>query len=77
MYGGRRIQLDEFLTWALGGGKLLDSRPGRFTSGERAPGSGWTGGWVGPRAALYTVAKVKIIPFLSLPGILVLMLITL
>jgi hypothetical protein len=26
------------------------SRPGRFTPRERAPGSHWIGGWVGPKS---------------------------
>jgi len=31
---------------------LSDSRPDRFTDGERAPGTHWMGGWLGPRARL-------------------------
>jgi hypothetical protein len=27
-------------------------RPGRFIPWERAPGTHWIGGWVGPRAGL-------------------------
>jgi hypothetical protein len=38
------------LTSALYGGEWLASRPGRFTPRERAPGTHWIGGWVGPRA---------------------------
>jgi len=49
--------------FALDGGEWLASRPGRFT-----PGINWIGGWVGPSAGLYTVAKTKKIPSLSLPG---------
>jgi hypothetical protein len=40
------------LTSALDGGKWSASRPGRFTSRERVPGTHWIGGWVGPRAVL-------------------------
>jgi hypothetical protein len=31
-----------------------------FNPTERAPGTHWIGGWVGPRAGLDTVAKQKI-----------------
>jgi hypothetical protein len=31
--------------------ELSASRPGCITSGERAPGTHWIGGWVSPRAA--------------------------
>ena len=33
---------------------LIDqfSRPGRFTPGERAPGTHWIGVWTGPKAGL-------------------------
>jgi hypothetical protein len=41
-------------------GEWLASRPGRFTPRERALGTNWIGGWVGPRAALDTVVKRKI-----------------
>jgi hypothetical protein len=33
---------------------------GRFTPRERAPGTHWIGGWVGPRARLDAVVKRKI-----------------
>jgi hypothetical protein len=55
-----------FLTSALAGGEWLASRPGRFTPGERAPGTHWIGGRVRPRAGLDDVEKRK---FLTLPGI--------
>jgi hypothetical protein len=35
---------------------VVASRPGRFTPRERAPGTCWIGGWVGPRAGLDAVA---------------------
>jgi hypothetical protein len=44
------------------------SRPGRFTPGERAPGTHWIGGWVNPRASLDEV-EVEEIKFLTLPGL--------
>jgi hypothetical protein len=45
---------------SLDGGEWSASRPGRFTSRERAPGTHWIGGWVGPRAVLDAVVKRKI-----------------
>jgi hypothetical protein len=40
--------------------------PGRFTPGERAPGTHWIGGWVDLRAGLDDLEKRK---FLTLPGL--------
>jgi hypothetical protein len=40
------------LTSALDGGEWSASCPGSFTPRERAPGTHWIGGWVGPRAVL-------------------------
>jgi hypothetical protein len=48
------------LTSALDGGVWSASRPGRFTSREKAPDIHWIGGWVGPRAVLDAVVKRKI-----------------
>jgi hypothetical protein len=55
-----------FLNSALAGSEWSASTPGRFTPEERAPGTHWIGGWVGPRAGLDDVEKRK---FLSLPGL--------
>jgi hypothetical protein len=41
------------------------SLPGRFTPTEKASGTHWIGGWVGPRAGLDAVEK-SLLPF---PGI--------
>jgi hypothetical protein len=57
---GEEVQLHIFLTSVLDGGKWSVSRPGRFTSRERALGTQRTGGWIGPRAVLDSVAKRKI-----------------
>jgi hypothetical protein len=46
------------LTSALDGGEWSASRLGRFTPKERAPGTRWIGGWVGPRAILDAVMIV-------------------
>jgi hypothetical protein len=51
-----------FLTSALGGGEWSASRSCRFTPGERASGTHWLGGWVGPRAGLDNVEKRKFLP---------------
>jgi hypothetical protein len=40
------------LTSALVGDEWSASHPGRFTPEERAPGTHWIGGWVGPRTGL-------------------------
>jgi hypothetical protein len=59
MYWGMKIYLHAFLTSALDGDKWSASRPGRFTAGERTPGTHWIGGWVGPIAGLHVVFKRK------------------
>jgi hypothetical protein len=51
---------DIVLISALDGGEWSASRPGRFTPREWVPGTLWTGGWMGLRAGLDTVAKRKI-----------------
>jgi hypothetical protein len=53
--GGVDVYIRIFLASALVGGEWLASRPCRFTSGERAPDTHWTEGWVGPRAGLDNV----------------------
>jgi hypothetical protein len=49
-----------FLACALDWGEWSAWRTGRFTPGERAPGTHWIGGWVGSRAVLDAVEKRKI-----------------
>jgi hypothetical protein len=47
------VQFHAFLTSALDGGKLLASRPGRFSpQGDSHTGTHWMEGWVGPREGL-------------------------
>jgi hypothetical protein len=48
------------LTSALDGGEWSASHPSCFIPRERAPGTHWIGGWVGPRAILDMVVKRKI-----------------
>jgi hypothetical protein len=46
-YWGVEVQLYILLTSELDG-EWSASRPGRFNPRERAPGTHWTGDWVGP-----------------------------
>jgi hypothetical protein len=57
-YGGVNVQIHIFLTSALAGGEWSASRPGRFTPGQKAPGTHWIRGWVDPRASLDDVEKI-------------------
>jgi hypothetical protein len=61
-YGGVDVQIRVFLTSALVGGQLSASRLDLLTTRERALGTHWTGGWVGPRTGLDDVEKRKILP---------------
>jgi hypothetical protein len=65
-YGGVNEEIHIFLTSALAGVERSASRKGRYTPGERAPGTHWRGGWVDPRAGLDDVVKRK---FLTLQGL--------
>jgi hypothetical protein len=65
-YGGVAVWMHVFLILVLVGGEWSASRPGRYTPKERAPGTHWVGGWVGPRAGLDIVEKRK---FLTLQGL--------
>jgi hypothetical protein len=56
------------LTSALDGGEWSASRPGRFTPRERAPGTHWIGGWVGPRAVLDELIKHLVVIFHRVSG---------
>jgi hypothetical protein len=60
IWGSRGIA-PPFLPSALDGGEWSASRPCRFTPGERAPGTHWIGGWVGPGAGLDAEDKRKIV----------------
>jgi len=48
------------LASALDGGEWSASRPSHFTPRERAPGTHWFGGWVGPGAGLDMVLNREI-----------------
>jgi hypothetical protein len=58
--GGVYIEIHLFFTTELRvvGGKWSASRSCRFTSGERAPGTHWIGGWVDPRAGTDDMKKL-------------------
>jgi hypothetical protein len=56
-YEGVDVQIHVFLTSALVGGEWSASRPCRFTPGERALGTNYKGGWVGPRTGLDDVER--------------------
>jgi hypothetical protein len=58
--------IHDFLTSALVGGEWSASPLGRFTTGEKAPGTNWRGGWVSPRDGLDYMEKWK---FLTTPGL--------
>jgi hypothetical protein len=60
------VEIHVFLTSVVVGGEWSASLPGRFTPGERVPGTHWIGGWVGPRAGLDDVEGRRIFP---LPGL--------
>jgi hypothetical protein len=65
-YGGVDAQIHVFLTSALVGGEWSTSRPSNFAPGKRAPGSNWTGAWVGLRTGLDDVEKRKFLPLSGL-----------
>jgi hypothetical protein len=54
-YWRSAVWLHAFLTSALDGGEWSASRQGHFTPREKAPGTPWTGGWVGLRAGMDVV----------------------
>jgi hypothetical protein len=58
--GESRYSSTHTLTSAPDGGEWSALRPGRFTPRGRGPGTHWIGGWVGPRAVLDAVVKMKI-----------------
>jgi hypothetical protein len=55
--GEWRYSSTHSLISALDGGEWSASRPNLFASRERAPGTHWIGGWVGPRADLDAVKR--------------------
>jgi hypothetical protein len=64
--GGVDVLIHIFLSSALVGGEWSALNPGRFTPGERAPGTYWIEHWVDPRDGLDDVEKRE---FLTSPGL--------
>jgi hypothetical protein len=60
VWGSGGIAPTHSLTLSLDGGEWSALRPGCFIPKEKAPGTHWIGGWVGPRAVLDAVVKRKI-----------------
>jgi hypothetical protein len=61
---GERIYRSTFvLSSAVAVGEWSASRPGLFTTGERAPGTHWIGGWVDPRTGPDDLEKRKFWPY--------------
>jgi hypothetical protein len=60
------VSIHVFLTSALVGSEWSASRLGRFTRGERAPGTHWIGDWVDPRAGVDDVEDRKFLTLLGL-----------
>jgi hypothetical protein len=51
-YWGVEVELHSFFNLAQNGSEWSASRSGRFNPREKAPGTHWIGGSVGPRAVL-------------------------
>jgi hypothetical protein len=56
----------QFLTSALVEGEWSASRSGHFTAEEKAPGTHWIGGWMGPRTGLDDEYRRQILPLLEI-----------
>jgi hypothetical protein len=65
-YEGGECIYPRFLDFGTSQSEWSDPRPGRFTPGERAPGTLSTGGWMGLRAGLEDEESSK---FLTLSGL--------
>jgi len=66
-YWEAKVWLHVSLTSALDGDEWSASRPGRITHRQRAPGTHWIGGWVGPRSGVDTVVIQTFWNFLLFP----------
>jgi len=61
MKGEWRYSSMHYLTLALDGGEWSPSHTSHFIPRERAPGTRWIRGWVGPRTSLDMMLKRKIL----------------
>jgi hypothetical protein len=57
------MRMRKWMYRAVAGSEWSASRPGRFTPWERAPGTHWIRGWVGPWAGLDDVGRENSWPF--------------
>jgi hypothetical protein len=62
-FGGVDVEIHVFFNSALAVGEWSASRPGRFNTRERTPGTNFIGGWVDPRADLDDVEKRNSLPY--------------
>jgi hypothetical protein len=60
--GGAAVYIPVFLTSALVGGELSDSRPDHSNLEERAPSTRWIEGWMSPRASIDDTEKRRFLP---------------
>jgi hypothetical protein len=60
-YGGVDVEIYIFLTSTLAGGEWSAFRLDCVTPRERAPGTHWIGGWVGPQSWSGQHDEVKIL----------------
>jgi hypothetical protein len=65
-YGEVDVYIHTCFTSTLVGSEFSASRPCHFTPVERAPGTHWLGGCMGPRAGLDNVKKRKFLTLLKL-----------
>jgi hypothetical protein len=57
--GRSQTKRDTLVLQVGGGGEWSTSHPGRFTPGERTPGTHCIGGWVGPRTGFDIMEETK------------------
>jgi hypothetical protein len=69
VYGGVEVEIHVFLTSALDASEWSASRSCHFSPEERAHGTYWIEGWVGPRAGRNDTEASSVLPMLSPAGI--------
>jgi hypothetical protein len=68
VYRAAKVQLHSFTTSATDGWKVISLTPRPLPPRERAPGTNWIGGWVGPRVDVDVLEKSLTTPPQSKPG---------